>query len=280
MTLGLLAALGAAVAFASGSILQEVGARRTQDATGLDPRLLLRVLRQLPYLVGVVVDFVGFLLQLAALRSLPIFVVQAVVASSVGVTAVLAVAFLGARLGRAQVIPLLGIGAGLVLVALSASTEHPHHIATSSGWFLAACSVPLAVLAAVVARGTGDSTAARLGFLSGIAFGATAIASRVAVIPHDHILRIVREPELWALVAFGLLGILVFTTALQRGSVTMVTATMWTAEALVPAAIGLAFLGDHARRGTTPLAIAGFSLAVASTVVLATRRVGTAGSAA
>jgi drug/metabolite transporter (DMT)-like permease len=278
MTLGLLAALGAALGFAAGSVLQEVGARRTKGSTGLDPRVLLRVLGQLPFLIGIVLDFAGFLLQLVALRSLPIFVVQAVVASSVGFTAVLARLFLGARLGRAQVVPLVGIGIGLGLVALSAASEHPRHISTTAAWAFAAGAIPLALAATVVARGTGERAAARLGFLSGIAFGGTAIASRVAVIPRHHLMQVLSEPELWALVAFGLLGFLVFTTALQRGSVTTATATMWSAEALVPAAVGIAFLGDHARRGTAPMAAVGFLLAIGATVGLASRQVAEVGT--
>lgn len=273
MTAGLLCAFGAALGFAAGSVLQEVGARRAESSSGLDPRVLLRVLRQLPFLVGLVLDFGGFLLQLVALRSLPIFVVQAVVASSVGLTAVLAVAFLGAHLRRTQVVALTGIAAGLALVALSATSAEPHPISSARAWAFAATALPLAAAAVILARGTGERTAARLGFLSGLAFGGTAVASRVAVIPRHHLVRVLSEPELWALIAFGLLGFLVFTTALQRGSVTTATATMWTAEAFLPAGIGIAFLGDHARHGTTGLALAGFVLAVASTVALAARQV-------
>lgn len=273
MMVGLLAALAAAVGFAGASVLQEIGARRAQSSAGLDPRVLLRVLAQLPFVVGVVIDFAGFLLQLVALRSLPIFVVQAVVASSVGITALLAVVFLGATLGRVQIAALAGIGVGLALVALSATSEHPHHLATASGWLLAAGSLPLAAAAALVARGKGEGAAARLGLLSGIAFGGTAIAARVIDLPVHHLLHVSSEPEAWALVAFGFLGFLIFTTALQRGSVTTATATMWTAEALLPAAVGVAFLGDHARRGTGGVAVLGFVVAIASTVVLASRQV-------
>jgi hypothetical protein len=112
-----------------------------------------------------------------------------------------------------------------------------------------------------------------------VAFGGTAVAARVIDVPVHHLLHVLSEPELWALVAFGLLGFLLFSTALQRGSVTTATATMWTAEALLPAALGIALLGDHARRGTAGLAGLGFAVAIVSTVVLSARQVDAVASA-
>ena len=67
---------------------------------GLDPRLLGRLLRSWKYVVGVGLDGLGFLLSLAAVRTLPLFVVQSVVASFLAVTAVLGAIFLKMPLTR------------------------------------------------------------------------------------------------------------------------------------------------------------------------------------
>jgi hypothetical protein len=63
---------------------------------------------------------------------------------------------------------------------------------------------------------------------------------------------------------------LLFTTALQRGSVTSVTALTFAVETIVPAGIGLAFLGDTTRPGFALAAAVGFVLTIAGTLGLAT----------
>src|SRR4051812_13524343 len=123
MLFGLLGAFGAAVCYGVASVLQALSARRTSTVQGLDPRLMLRLLKSWPYLAGLALDVLGFLLSIAALRSLPLFLVQGVIASSLAVTAVLGAVILHMRLrGREK----LGVGvviAGLILLAASAAEE-------------------------------------------------------------------------------------------------------------------------------------------------------------
>ena len=80
MVLGLVAALAAAVAFGVASVLQAVGSRRLATAAP-DARLLLRLLRSLPYVAGLGLDVVGFAATVVALRTLPLFVVESAIAS-------------------------------------------------------------------------------------------------------------------------------------------------------------------------------------------------------
>ena len=87
---GLTAAFAAAIAYGAATVMEQVGARRVATTDTLDPRLLLRVVRQVPYAAGIVLDLGGFLLAALALRTLPLFAVQSAVASSVGFTALLA----------------------------------------------------------------------------------------------------------------------------------------------------------------------------------------------
>ena len=69
-----------------------------------------------------------------ALRTLPLFVVQAGRASSLAITAVLSVLMLRARLRAAEVLAVLGIGAGLVVVAVTAGPQRPPRSARQSGF--------------------------------------------------------------------------------------------------------------------------------------------------
>ena len=76
------------------------------------PRLLLRLLRSAPYVAGLALDAAGFAATVVALRVLPLFVVESAVASSVGVTALVAARWLGARLLRPERIALVVLGVG------------------------------------------------------------------------------------------------------------------------------------------------------------------------
>ena len=59
-----------------------------------------------------------------------------------------------------------------------------------------------------------------------------------------------------------------FTVALQRDSVTLVTAITFVFEVVVPSLIGIALFGDAIAQGRLPLALAGFVLAIGGTVSL------------
>lgn len=269
--LPLAAAGGAALCYGFGTILQDVGAQRVDRAAHLDPRLLLRLARQPPYLVGLGIDFFGWLLSLVALRELPLFAVQAAVSASVGVTAVAAAVFLEEQMTREQRVAVVVLLVGLVLLGVSAQQEGPGHI-SEAGRVLLLAGVPVTLLAGIaVARTATRTTGAWLAAVSGVAFGGTAIAARVLVWP-EHLVELLRDPIAWSLVAYGAIGLLTFGTALQHGPVTVATASAFTAETVVPAVLGVLFLGDRARPGTAPLAIVGFVAALGAVVVLSLRQ--------
>src|SRR5262245_40829422 len=93
------AAAGCALCYGLASVLQARGARSGGRARGVDPRLLVRLARSSWSRAGVALDGVGFVLQLLALRTLPLFVVQTAVSSSLAVTAAAAALILHEHLG-------------------------------------------------------------------------------------------------------------------------------------------------------------------------------------
>ena len=267
MVVGLACALFAALAYGSASVLQGVAARRAESRAGLDPRLLVRLARSVPYLSGLSLDLAGFLASLVALRTLPLFLVQSAIASSVGVTAVLS-AVMGVRLRGREIASLLVLGAGLLLLVTSAQSEQGRPLALAARWVLLASVVALGGAGALAARRPGGSSAPILAALAGLAFTGVAVSARSLTLrtPLWHSLA---DPGLWAILAHGALGMLLLTTALQRGSVTRAVAVTLAVETVVPAAIGLAFLGDTTRPGYGPIAAVGFILIVAGTLTLA-----------
>jgi drug/metabolite transporter (DMT)-like permease len=268
VVLALACALFAALAYGTASVLQSVGARRADPSAGLDPRLLVRLVRSAPYVSGVALDLAAFLASLVALRMLPLFLVQAAVASSIGVTAVLAAA-IGARLVRRDIVSLTVLGAGLLLLAISAQPDQGTPLTLEVRWGLLASVLVLGAAGAVVAKRAGRSSAPALAVLAGLAFTVVAVAARSLTVPTP-LWHALSDPGVWAILALGGLGMLLFTTALQRGSVTSTTALMFAVETVVPAGIGLIFLGDTTRPGYAAVAAAGFVLTIAGTVGLAT----------
>jgi hypothetical protein len=267
MALGLACALFAALGYGSASVLQSIAARRAESGSGLDPRLMVRLARSVPYVSGVGLDLAAFVASLVALRTMPLFLVQSAVASSVGVTAVIAAA-IGVRLRSREIASLVVLGAGLLLLATSAQPEQGTPLTLGVRWGLLASVVVLGAAGAGVARHTGRSSASALAVLAGLAFTVVAVTARSLSVPSPPWSGLA-DPGLWAILANGGLGMLLFTTALQRGSVTSSTAVMFAVETVVPAGIGLGFLGDATRPGYGPVAAVGFVLTISGTLALA-----------
>lgn len=264
---GLLCALAAACAYGVASVLQAVAARSVEGHDhGVDPRLLVRVLGQWRYVLGLGLDVLGFLAQLAALRVLPLFVVQAALAASLAVTAVAALA-IGSRLSRREWTAVAAVCIGLALLGLSAHGEgsRPAGLIFHSG--LALATVALAGLGVLAGRAPRRLRSPALGLVAGLAFGTVALAGRV-LWTHS-LAALLSDPATYTVAAAGALAMLLYASALQRGSVTTATALMVVGETVVPSVIGITLLGDTTRPGFTVFAGSGFVLAVAAAVALA-----------
>jgi uncharacterized membrane protein len=256
-------------------VLQAVAARGTETVPGLDPRLLVRLARSWRYLLGVGLDALGFVLSLVAVRALPLFVVQAVVASFLAVTAVLGALFLGMALTRRDRVALVVVLAGLVLVAASATEDRTVTVSESEKWGVLVATLVLGLVAVPVGRWPGARGAVGLGAVAGLAYGATSVATRM--LPAEVSLGRLRDsadlwledPATYAIVAAGALAMLSYSVALQRGTVTQATAPLVVGETVLPALVGLLLLGDQPRPGWGAVAAVGFTLAVGGAVALA-----------
>jgi drug/metabolite transporter (DMT)-like permease len=265
--LSLLGAVAAAVCFGVASVLQALAARQQPVGAGVDPRLLVRLLGRLPFLLGVGLDLLGFVAELAALRSLPLFVVQAAIAANLAVTAVVAVRVLRVRLSRTEWAAVAAVCVGLALLGLSSGHEHPAHVSVRFRLVLLGCVVAIAAGGMLAGRLGGQARSIALGLAAGLGFGFVAVGSRVvtSLAPLD----LLRDPGTYVVAGGGVVAMLFFATALQRGSVTTTTGSVVVAETLMPALIGLFLLGDGTRHGYAWVAVVGFAMAVAGALVLA-----------
>ena len=260
--LAALCALGAMTVFGIAAVLQGIATARADDVAVLDPRLLLRLVRQPVFLVALLLNGVGFLLHVAALQALPLFLVQAVIAGSVAVTALLSVRVLRVRLDGRQRAAVGLVVLGLVLLGLSARAGEPDPGAAGRPEVLLAVVAAVVVVAAAVRRRA--AAAVLLGLLAGAGFGVVAVAARLLPeLGRD----LLTSPLVPVLVLAGTVAFLVYSAAMQQGSVTTATAAMVVTQTALPAVAGL-LLGDRVRPGFVPVAVLGFALALSGAVGL------------
>jgi drug/metabolite transporter (DMT)-like permease len=266
----LIGAAAAAIAYGSATVLQAIGVRHMAaipDGATLWTRLIAGRL----YALGLTLDVVGFLASVAALRTLPLFLVESAVASSVAVTAVLAVLVLDLRLRRAEITALVVIGVGLVLLAVSAEPGPAHHAGAAAGWVLLGT---VALVALMLLIGLRDANFPRASLIlataAGAGYGLVGIAARALAV-RDPWWRTAADPVLWALLAQGALAVIAYGFALHRGRVTTVAAITMVVETVFPAIVGLVFLGDAVRPHLTPVAVIGFLATLAGSVALASQ---------
>lgn len=258
-------ALFAAFCYGVASVFQAVAARSAvDDSRGLHPRLLLRLVRQWRYVASVGLDILGFVAQFAALRELPLFLVQAAQAASIAVTAVFAARWFHLALSRAEWSAVALVCAGLALLGSSAQSEGAGHAGQGFRYWLVAATVVLAALGVLAGRLADHPRTIMLGLVAGLLFGTLGMSARVLVL-HS----VLTDLATYTTIVAGILGGWYYAAALQRGGVVTATAMTLIGETVPPAVIGVLVLGDHARHGWLPVAAAGFVLAVVGALVLA-----------
>jgi len=225
------------------------------------------MLHQGPFIASLGLDLIGFCAQLVALRQLPLFAAQAIIAGNLAVTAVFAAWLIHLELSWRE---WLAVGGVVLGVGMLGSSAGPHAAIGVSPQFKLALIVAVAGIAAAGIAASRLPRSARtpvLGAIAGLGYGVLAVAARVlpGFSPHQ----LIRDPAAYALAAAGIVSFMLYATALEGGSVTVATAAVVLAETTPPAVVGVMFLGDQTRPGLGGVAVLGFSLAIVCAVALA-----------
>jgi drug/metabolite transporter (DMT)-like permease len=272
----LVAALVSAFCYGVAAVMQAIAVRSAthrpavgagEAGPGVDPRLIVRMLRQWPFVASIGIDLVGFIAQLVALARMPLFAVQAIIAANLAVTAVFAAWLMHVRLSLREWLAVSGVVVGVGLLGSSAGAQG----ATQVGF-----DFKLGLIVAVAAVAVGGLLAARLpnpyrtpvlGAIAGLGYAVLAVSARI--LPGFSPAELVRDPATYTLAAAGIVSFMLYATALESGSVTVATAAVVLAETMPPAVVGVLLLGDATRHGLEEIAILGFLLAVFCAVALA-----------
>jgi drug/metabolite transporter (DMT)-like permease len=257
-------AIVACLGYGVASVLQSVAAKRAAEVVGLTGLAL--IIKQVPYLLGLACDALGFAGNVVALQRLPLFLVQSIVAGSVGVTAVIA-SLRGARLSWKDWTSLAVMGVGLIFLSVTAVPTAAVRIPVIEDWIILLTAIVPAVVGLIGFRMKGRTSTIVLSCAAGLGFTGVALASR-GIGADDMSWSLLLNPLLWAIIVHGAIGMSFFTVALQRDAVTLVTAITLAFEVVGPSLIGIALYGDAIEPGRMPLAIGGFVLAIGGAVSL------------
>lgn len=276
MLASLIAVVVAPLFYGVASVMQAVAVRAASRPAGtqgtgafaaVDPGLVVRMFRQWRFVASLGLDILGFIAQLIALHRLPLFAVQAIIASNLAVTAVCASWLMGAVLGWREWVAVGGVIVGVGLLGASAGAEGAAEVGNTFKLALIVAVAGIGLIGLAVARLPGPARTPLLGATAGLGYGVLAVAARVLTGYSPAIL--VRDPAAYALAAAGIVSFLFYAAALEGGSVTVAVAAVVLVETVPPAAVGVLLLGDKTRHGLAGVAIAGFILAVISAVMLA-----------
>ena len=255
------------LAYGVANLLQSAAAARTTVHHTFDPGLLVRLVGQRTYLLGLGCQVVGFVLALLARRDLPLFLVQASVAAGLGVTALLGVLVLKWTLPTAEVVLLTLLLGGITALVLAAKPAHSHRLGSLVVALLAVSVLVIAALGFFAARLHGALGSVVLGSLAGVGFSAAAIAARPLANEHS-VAGFCTNPLLYLLVIHSVVGQLLLGLAMQRGSATAAVAAMDAAGAVPAAIVGLLLLGDRIHDGREWLGVLGFVITLGAVIGL------------
>src|SRR5271154_3814031 len=151
----------------------------TAGGAKVDPGLIPRMLRQWRFVASLILDMLGFVAQLIALQRLPLFAVQAFVASNLAVTAVIASKLIGVKLQPREWAAVLGVVAGVGLLGSSAGAEGASQVGAVFKLALIMAVAGLALIGLAAARLNEPYRTIALGTTAGLGYGVLSIAARV-----------------------------------------------------------------------------------------------------
>jgi drug/metabolite transporter (DMT)-like permease len=267
---GLLAALTASILFNVGIVLQAIDARVAPSALSLRLGLLTRLLRHPRWVLGLLLGLLGVWPQAIAYSKAPFVLVQPVLSLGLLIVLFLGVRILHEPVGRREVAGVVGIIAGVGLVAWGA----PAHSEAHRGWPAVVAvfgGLALAGLLPFFVRGTRFDTGMLAIVATGCGFGATNVATKL--LGDDFNGGHYGQAAAWGVAAFaiGVAATLVNMTAFQRRPATTVVPVSTAVQTFLPIVLEPFFLierwGSAAADGV-PVA-AGLTIALAGVILLA-----------
>ncbi len=268
--LGVALGLVSAAVFGVAAVVQAQAVRGFESSPDGLLGFVTRSLRDGRTMLVVAAYLVGFVLHAAAIWLLPLYLAQALVAMSLPVTA-LASHRVEDALPRSGWLAVGVVTLGLVLLSLGAGSPGEAQTTVSFVVLLWLGVAALGVASILGRRLSGPI----LGLLAGLGYAGSATSVRGIGMPVDGVVVVAAL----AVPVFGLVAFWLYSLGMHGAAVPSTTAAMIVAQTFVPAAIGVALLGDGVRDGWWPAVAVGLVLSTTGAVVLGRQKSRVAGEA-
>ncbi len=267
-------ALGAALVFALGTVLQQQVAEQSSDEDALRAGFLLSLARRPRWLAGIAADGAGFILQFLALRIGRLVLVQPLIATSV-VFALPFNAWLGgARPGRRELAAAVAVTGGLIAFLIVSDPGGGRTDPTTRAWIVAigVCALVSGLLVLGARGRPAGQRGALIGIATGVLFGLSALLTKTVGERLDHgIVHVVADWHVYALVAVGWVSMTLSQASLQSGALGAAVATQMALDPITSVLLGIFAL--HERLHETALgaigSLAALAIMIGGVVVLA-----------
>lgn len=254
--------LGAALLYATASVLQHRAAREVPPEQGLRPGLMIALLKRPMWLVGFSADWVAFGLQAAALGVGSLVLVSPLLTAGLLFSLPIGAAWAGRRMGGGDWVAAIALTGGLSVFLVVGDPTHGIDQASNRGWLV--CGVIVGALAAAAVLGSrrvrGARRAVLLALATGMLYGITAALTKTTVsLLGDGIASMLTNWEPYALAVVASGGMLLNQSAFHAGALSASLPTLTVGEPIVASIIGATLLDERLRThgiGWVALAIA------------------------
>jgi drug/metabolite transporter (DMT)-like permease len=267
-------AIVAALMFSLGTVLQQKVAAEVPDDEAMKANLLVQLAKRPVWLLGIVVDGLGFLCQAAALHFGKLVVVQPLLATSVVFALPLGRWIVKRKITRNDLLGAFAVTGGLILFLVLADPQGGVSDASLTGWIVSGAVAAVLCLGLVLAsRGRMPSPkAALLGMAAGIMFGFSAGLTLTVTDDLDEgVIALVTDWHVYALVVVGWISMTLSQASLQTGALAPAVSTQMSMDPLVSIVLGVVIFQERIDDTFIEAAVALFGLAlmVAGLVILA-----------
>ncbi|MGQ7295459.1 DMT family transporter [Quadrisphaera sp. KR29] len=268
-------ALLAAACFATSTVTQHRAASTAPEGSGTGVRLVLTLLRQPLWLVGLAFGLAGAVLQTLALSQGALLVVQPLLVTGLLLALPLSVVLEGRRPARAEWLWASAVVVGLAVFLVSARPGGGTEVAEPAS--LRACTAAgaaaVVALAALSRAGSGRYRALLLGLGGGTSLGLAGalLKETTGRAQADGLLPALGSWPLGALLVAGAAGVVLNQSSYRVGVLTASQPAITIAEPVAAASVGALAFGERlaAGDGAQVLQVAGLALMVSAVVVLA-----------
>jgi drug/metabolite transporter (DMT)-like permease len=269
-----LCALAAALLYAFASVLQQRGAAGRPGDESMRIGLLWRLAHEPGWVLGVACDVGAYVLQFVALGHGPLVVVQPLLVCGLLFALPVGAALDGRRMGGSDWVGAVCVCAGLAAFLVTAHPAAGRDNVRPLAWSVLLLSVA-AVAAGLLAAARGRRRRGRALLLSasaGVVYGAAAALTKTT----SHLLGrgvvdVLGSWQLYALVAFGLFGMLAAQSAFQAGALDVSLPVMTVADPVVSIVIGATMFSESVRSspGAASIEVAALSAMAGGVFLLA-----------